>query len=484
MKKHTLKNYLFILSVFILSTCSAVPRIEPSPENTISPAVSMDPTTSQIVQSPTATFLPVILNSYPYFSVFGVDGKSFLDKMGSAQVDWLRLNTQLRWSDIESVQGTYDWSKAATVESLLKTASENKMQVILLIQTAPKWARKYPDSICGPIKDEEFSAFGNFLYEVVRRYSQPPYNVLYYQIWNEPDGFRNDTISHFGCWADGSDEYYGGRAFGRMLAQVYPRIKQANPNAQVILGSLMMLCDPRDNNPTGYCADPAYRMTANFFEGVVREAKGAFDIVAFNSGPSFKEGENPVWSELNNWRWESERGGLVNGKISYLREVMSKYGEIKPIIHTEAYLLDRPEGSYSLFEQYKADYLVWVYANGWAQNLKAVTWYSIEGWKGSELIRRDGQETEAFQVLKAMIGLLKNARYVMQEEFSGYSRFIFRFANKEIWLLIPTGQSYGQSYTLAKPSNFERVLNLMGEEQIISGDSITFNRPTYVILNY
>lgn len=358
------------------------------------------------------------------------------------------------------------------------------MQTILVIQTAPKWARKYPNSVCGPIREEEFTAFGNFLYEVVRRYSQPPYNVLYYQIWNEPDGFLNDNHQVFGCWADGSDEHYGGRAFGRMLVQIYPRIKQANTNAQVGLGSLMMVCDPRDTNPQGYCAQDEYRRSANFFEGVLKEAPNAFDFVMFNSGPSFQEGKNPVWGEMNNWRWKPERGGLVNGKVYYLRDMMAKYGVDKPIIHSEAYLMDRPssEPEFLLFEQYKADYLVWVYANGWAQGLKAVTWYSIEGCKGSELIR-EGLETEAFKALKNMITQLREARFIKRQSEQGYDKFIYQRANEEIWLVIPTSEQYGVEHVISKPLNLKQVVNLVGDEQTINVNSISFVRPTFLILS-
>ncbi|GAP09600.1 cellulase [Bellilinea caldifistulae] len=430
-------------------------------------------------------YLPVVTNNYPDRSIIGVDGNSYLQQIANTGVRFLRLNTQLWWSDIESTKGRYDWDKAARVEELIMEASANRLDVILLMQTAPVWAREYPGSLCGPIKDEELDAFAAFVGEAVRRYSVPPFNVKYYQIWNEPDQFVKETDSgnNNGCWAESTNDYSGNR-YGEMLTKVYPILKNINPNAQLLIGSLMMTCDPRDPNPQDYCAETNWRSSANFFEGILQEAKESFDIVMFNSGPSFVAGQNPVWTEMNNWRWKVERGGLVNGKINYLRDLMLKYGVNKPIIHSEAYLLDRPEApdDYESFEDYKADYLVWVYANGWSQDLKAVTWYSIEGWKGSELIRRDGSETKALQALKTMTGFLHQAQFLSRDDNIGYTRFIFRKGNELTWLLIPTGQQYGMEYSIPIPSKFKKAIDLFGNEQAVT-DTIRFSRPTYVFLN-
>ncbi|GIV30318.1 MAG: hypothetical protein KatS3mg028_1384 [Bacteroidia bacterium] len=438
-------------------------------------------------QSPTPTlYLPVVANRYPSSSIFGVDGRTSFSMMKSAGISWLRLNPQIWWADIESVKGQYDWSKVANVEALVREASGSGLEVILLIQAAPEWAREYPGSVCGPIKDSEVAAFATFVGEVVRRYSQPPYNVKYYQIWNEPDQFVKETEqgNNNGCWAEERNNYSGNR-YGKMLTQVYPEIKRVNSNAQLLLGSLMMTCDPRDPNPQDYCDEQNWRASANFFEGILQEGKDSFDMVMFNSGPSFVSGENPVWTEMNNWRWKVERGGLVNGKINYLRDLMVRYGVNKPLIHSEAYLLDRPDtpSDFEKFEEYKADYLVWVYANGWSQGLKAVTWYAIEGWKGSELINRDGSETKAFQALKTMTSFLNYADFISREDNIGFSKFIYRNGNEIIWLLIPTGQQYGAQYSIPVPSNFKRVVDIFGNEQTVTSATIYFSRPTYVLLN-
>src|SRR3970282_683306 len=75
------------------------------------PALQVLPTSS--------VYLPFVANYYPLTTRFGVDGKSSFDKMQTAGVTWLRLNTQLNWSAIEETEGVTDWSKAAYVETLL-----------------------------------------------------------------------------------------------------------------------------------------------------------------------------------------------------------------------------------------------------------------------------------------------------------------------------------------------------------------------------
>ena len=426
---------------------------------------------------PSNVYLPFVTNQYPLTTRFGVDGKWSLDKMKSAGVTWLRLTKQLNWSEIGAVEGADpDWSKAADVEAILIDAAQKGLKPILVIQNAPTWAQKYSGSVCGPIREEKLSAFGDFLYKVVERYSKPPYNVTYYQIWNEPDTFANTATTVYGCWGEYADSTNGGSFYGTMLAQVYPQIKAANPDAQLVMGSLMLNCNPLD--PKLNCSSPE-----KFFDGVLQTAGGAFDAVMFNSGTSYDAGKNPVWLEKNNWRWTNAFGGLVDGKINYLRNAMAAYGIDRPIIHSEAYFLDRTTENFNVFENQKADYLVWVNANGWSQNLKAVIWYSIEGWKGSELINTGGTETLAYQALKTMSGLLQKSELISRNDLGGYTHFIFRTIGQDIWLLVPTGETHGTTYSISKPANFKRAVDIYGVEQAISGETIEFNRPFYVIVN-
>jgi len=57
-------------------------------------------------------------------------------------------------------------------------------------------------------------------------YSVAPYNVKYWELWNEPDiaasSFPGNNI--FGCWGDPGDAYFGGGYYTVMLKVIYPKI--------------------------------------------------------------------------------------------------------------------------------------------------------------------------------------------------------------------------------------------------------------------
>jgi hypothetical protein len=74
------------------------------------------------------------------------------------------------------------------------------------------------------------------MYDLVSRYSVAPYNVKYWEIWNEPDIdhtiFTSDST--FGCWGEQSDALgFGGGYYAQALQAAYPQIKAADPEAQV-----------------------------------------------------------------------------------------------------------------------------------------------------------------------------------------------------------------------------------------------------------
>lgn len=78
--------------------------------------------------------------------------------------------------------------------------------------------------------------FASFLSALVNRYSKPPYNVHYWEIYNEPDNTDVNRAWLGGCWGGKGKEY------GDMLKTAYPAIKAADPDAEVMLGSICTPC--------------------------------------------------------------------------------------------------------------------------------------------------------------------------------------------------------------------------------------------------
>ncbi|RCK76375.1 MAG: hypothetical protein ANABAC_0526 [Anaerolineae bacterium] len=454
-------------------------------QNFIPQAFANSEASGELEESQTQNlYLPLVFRNYPLVTVFGVDARSNLDKVSEAGLSWAR-GVSVLWDQVEATRGVYNWNDDG-LKNFLANASQRNIQVILIVQRAPTWARKY-DKACGPIKSSELDSFANFMVEVVKRYSVPPYNVRYFQVWNEQDAPTGvpDSLG-IGCWGEQSypgDPYFGGEYFGEMLLRVYPKIKQANPSVQVLIGSLLLDCDPRSWGD-GYCATRDKANEWNFFEGVLKRGAGnAFDIMTFNGYAYYAEGKNAVWAEKYARREWAAKGGQVDGKLDYLREKMSNYGISKPIMLSEAgmfyqssgYIGDTPEA----YEQTKADYLTYVYANTWAQGLQATIWYSLKH-LSPKLLDANNNPKPAYNALKTMTSILAQADYKSREDQAGYTKFIYHLGNQEIWLLIPTGEVAGTSYNISKPDNFVKLVDIYGNEQPDPGSIISFSRPVYV----
>jgi hypothetical protein len=243
------------------------------------------------------------------------------DSLRAAGVTWIRSNNTLLWRDVEPVEGGgYQWNTPAMqgIEQEMLRASQAGLRFIMIVRGSPRWATTPYKADCAPINPAKYARFAAFLAAAVARYSQPPYNVLYWQIGNEPDAYIFSSDSGYGCWGVRTDPYYGGQAYGDMLKVVYPAIKAANPAVQVLHGSLLL--DRPYNPQTGS------GLSARFLEGVLLAgAADSFDILPYNAY---------YWgSDLSSADW----------KTPYLRNLLTTYKiPPKPMLMTETGLLCDP----------------------------------------------------------------------------------------------------------------------------------------------
>ncbi len=244
-----------------------------------SPAAPNTPSASAAENDAAVIYLPIIRKpSLP--TAFGIDmgslNNSVVATFSKAGSYWVRRG-QLKWSEVEPTQGARNWDALADLEEEMINAAQQGMQLILIVTSTPTWARQLPEYSCGPVQPGSLGAFASFMHDLVARYSRPPYNVLYWEIWNEPDaspGAMQELYS-FGCWGDPGDPYYGGRYYGDMLEAVSPTIKAANPDARVVFGGLMLDCNP---------AVISGCTTAKFLEGALRSGAGPhFDAISYHS---------------------------------------------------------------------------------------------------------------------------------------------------------------------------------------------------------
>jgi hypothetical protein len=345
-------------------------------------------------------YLPLILTSgnpkEP--TVFGVENHkvadTHLDRLNEVGTYWIRRNGLL-WSDVQPDEfGGYNWSAVSSLEQEMINASSNGMEMILVVRSTPLWAQQRDGVFCGPIKSTNFDEFGDFMYEAVMKYKEPPYNVKYWQMWNEPDvdyDLHPEPDWPFGCWGDDSKFGYGGDYYADMLEVVYPRIKQADDEAQVVLGGLLLSCPPEAPDPC--------RFQSEFLEGVLKhnghnDGKNYFDITAIHAYDYYRGFlggvGNPPW---NSW-WDDE-GPVAIKKARFIRSVLGDYGASnKKIMLTETALLCSGDSCNDPvfdpdFVTTKTYYIAKVYAASIYEGFQATIWYDLAwNWANTSLLKK------------------------------------------------------------------------------------------------
>ncbi len=378
--------------------------------------------------APYQVHLPYIRNVNN--SIFGaylnpVDNSKGLDKLSAASMNWTRID--LSWKLIEPEYGNIDWALAAHFDSMVSNAINSGLKPIVIIGDTPSWAIK-PGFSCGPIRQEYFPEFARFVSQTIQRYSFHPYNILHYEIYNEPD-----APGFLGCWGDPGDAtYYGGSYYGQMLQSVYPVIKVVNPQIQILFGGLLLDCDPNNPPPGKSCA------SANFFEGALKAgAVNSFDGVSFHSYDYYTSLGN--YSNLN---WNSRRTGVGPSFLSkalFLRGVMQQYGVTgKPLYNTEFSLFSGASGQNpptQEMEATKSYFLIHSMASSMADNYKTAIWHEAIGDRNNSLFMPNLDSYPVYNTYLYANHLLAHAAYSQRVANPEFVIHEFYKAGKKIWVM-------------------------------------------------
>lgn len=425
---------------------------------------------------PNTFYLPLIVN--PGWNIFGITmdritPASGFDRAIEARATWTRR--ELHWFNVEPVENQRNWNAVVDFENELIDASQKMVRVIGIIGGTPNWA-VYPGVTChGKVRADKFAALAKFAADVVKRYSAPPYNVLYWELWNEPD-----VVGLLGCWGDGIDtQSYGGSYYGQMLKVVYPAMKAANPMVNVLVGGLLLDCDPV-NPPPGI--EPSKISSSRFFEGILKSGAGnSFDGVSFHAydyyGGSLGAYFNPNWNGT---------GPVELVKAAYLRGLLNQYGVGgKFLMNTEVGLLFDNPTSNDTYETTKAYYIPQAYSAAIADGYVANIWYSMFGDRNSGLINPDLSPRPAFRSFEMATRWLASTSYsAAVSQFTNVRGYEFRRTrnSNRVWLLWSANGS-DQPITLpAVPLLISRVA-ADGSEEVVSpsGQSLTVGiAPVYV----
>jgi hypothetical protein len=414
------------------------PQTTPTPfaGNTQTPPVASPAVTQVLETAPvarqaenTTLYLPVVNGKPAWVSPFGVEPIGLLlesslhyTRTVELGAGWVRLGTHVHWRQLQPNEGDpIQWAALAGFEQQLRDLKKVGIRPVVTITDSPHWATVIPSS-CAALRADKFSTFADFMRQMVERYKTDEFQVHDWEIGNEPD-VDPDLVSAdsgFGCWGDYDDPYYGGQHYGEMLKVVGAAIKQADPDARVWIGGLLLNSPNSDPNPscslTGKCRPEL------FLEGVLLSgAATQFDVVAYHGYSTYinqkVDHENAVPS--NAWYgW----GGVFIGKARFLRQTLQAYGVIKHLNLNEAGLMCPdvayapycipPNGPNPDFFQMQADFLARGFVRGVAENISGLAWYTLEGpgWRYTGLLN-NGAPNPAFIAYQQLTQQLKDSRY-------------------------------------------------------------------------
>ncbi len=134
------------------------------------------------------------------------------------------ISTIATWSTQQRVPGgTYDW---AAMDDVIDAARANRLDVRLIVQTTPAWARDTPGSASrwvAPRSPAELQRWQAYLADVVEHVAG---RVQYLQVWTDPNAQR--------AWVTGPDP----GEFAELLQASYTTVKSVAPQMQVVSGGL------------------------------------------------------------------------------------------------------------------------------------------------------------------------------------------------------------------------------------------------------
>lgn len=317
----------------------------------------------------TRVFLPMMFGPPPPPSPFGVDVREWysddiMQYVQQASPRWSRAG-DLLWSQVEPVRGGgYRWDAMARLEWNILRLQSAGIEPMLIVQQSPLWAGQVRGRLCSPPAPQHVDDFLRFLQAAVVRYSNPPFNVKYWEIWNEPDYRPDETrdIQGVGCWGTNKPPFYGGDYYGNVLKSVYPAMKAANPNITIFGGAL-------------YYSWPDTTISDGFLRGMLAAgAGGSFDVLSFHA--------------YGDW----DVGDRLISKTKRIREILGEFGlATKPLIATEiAATCITNEICPPNFLQRQANYAARIYATVKALGLLGGFWYTFveypPGFEQSQLI--------------------------------------------------------------------------------------------------
>jgi hypothetical protein len=363
------------------------------------PSTMQDAAVGAVTELTPTTFLPLVISRFSSLprTAMGVQYYGFVgtstgfDYFEETRAGWVRF--PVAWSSIEPSDTTpdnYNWS--SLIDQNVLNVTSSGMQVILTLVGQPSWAAEYPG---GPPYDN--SDLLQFMGAVVERYdgdgiSDAPGSpvVRHFELYNEPDN-TDPLRATTGGWA-----YWGnnGTAYAALLKQLYPVIKAASPQAQLVMGGIAL----------DWFEEGGGIFDADFLDDVLSACQGyaCFDYANFHYYPVFYQG------------WAAYGPGIA-GKTTYVRQKLAEYGMADiPIVVTELGWVSDP-GHWGRSTELQARYAVLGFVRGLSVDLKAMIWFKADDSGLDEdpgLLTEDLEPKLAYEAFKTTSEILSGATFV------------------------------------------------------------------------
>jgi len=396
-----------------------------------------------------------------------------------AGASWVRV--PISWGAIEPTDVSPDQYNWVHADARILDPALRGLNLLVTIDHAPDWAATYPS---GPIDKVDIGEFAEFVGALVERYDGDGLDdapgspvVNNWEFYNEPDaGDEYRAIGGFGA-------YWGpfGGEYAAMLKAVYPVIKAANPDANVVFGGIAYEWFEEDGGP----------FVERFLDDVLSAGGGEyFDIMN-------------IHAYTNNFGVQGP--GLLE-KVEYVREKVQSYGVDKPMIVTETgkHSDNRPHSPSS--PELQARYVVVLFTQGMASDCQIVIWWMLKEpgsfyWDNG-LVDYDLSPKPSYYAYQTMTSKLETAHFERaltpvetgSDDLVAY-KFIDNVHAKTIYIawLYPVEES-DRSRPLWLPASRAVVSDIYGDEVTVSdGDdgvrdgriTVPVNgQPVYVEVNW
>ncbi len=327
----------------------------------------------------------------------------YFNSLVESKAGWVR--TEMYWNEIEptnTAPDQFDWDHA---DRIMEAFNFLDVNVIATVDFAPGWAAYRRN---GLLKERGFEEMPEFITALVERYDGDGVDdapcsprVDYWEFYNEPDRAPR-------AWGDYPDQY------ARMLETVYPAVKAANANAQIMFGGIA----------NDWFQDQGGQFVRHWTEAVLDAGGGPyFDIMNLHAYPNF-------WPEH-----ASQPPGILE-KVEKFRRILADYGFDKPIVVTETGANSRYNKV--IDNEVQARYVVEIFTQTMAANTLAPIWFMLYDTPDSPgaylngLVTSDDppQKKPVFYAYHTMVDLFESAeftRILPPEETGGEHILAYQF---------------------------------------------------------